>query len=296
MSWLAAFRRPLGAFAATSLAAVAVGAVVCALSGVPTGAWGRNLAAWATGALAAAALGRWAGPRTLFAVLSLTPLAVGVTLLGAGQEGVHRWVRLGPLFINVAMLVLPAFVVAFAFVAQRMRLWSMAAPITLALLAAQPDASQATALAVAVGVMAFGMRAPSAVFRWGVVLAAAALAGLAWTRPDPLAPVAEVEWVIGLAGQLSPLLAALAVLALVAVTATPVLAARGSAEPGRRAGRALSALFLAWCAAPALGAFPVPLVGVGLSPILGAWLGIGLLAAVMRGDERLSQPAGRTAG
>ena len=34
--------------------------------------------------------------------------------------------------------------------------------------------------------------------------------------------------------------------------------------------------------APAVGAFPVPLVGMGPSPILGAWLGVGLLAAAAR--------------
>lgn len=28
------------------------------------------------------------------------------------------------------------------------------------------------------------------------------------------------------------------------------------------------------------GAFPTPLVGIGVSPILGAWLGVGLLAGV----------------
>jgi hypothetical protein len=34
--------------------------------------------------------------------------------------------------------------------------------------------------------------------------------------------------------------------------------------------------------APALGAFPVPLVGMGMSAILGFWLGAGALAAAAR--------------
>jgi hypothetical protein len=35
-------------------------------------------------------------------------------------------------------------------------------------------------------------------------------------------------------------------------------------------------------AATFVGAFPVPFVGIGVAPILGAWLGAGLLAGLMR--------------
>ena len=48
------------------------------------------------------------------------------------------------------------------------------------------------------------------------------------------------------------------------------------------AGGALSLCLAAWAVTPLFGAFPVPLVGVGMSPILGAWLGVGLLAATAR--------------
>ena len=281
MNRLRAFNRPLPAFAATSLAAVAVGAVVCALSGVPAGSWGRNLAAWLVGALAAAALARWAGVRTLCAVALLTPLGLAATMAGEGQEGVHRWLDLGPLYVNAAMLLLPAFVVALAVLTQRAAWWWIPALLTLGVLVLQPDASQAAAFALALCVIALGVRNRPAWFGWGVVVAAVSLAAFSWTRPDPLAPVAEVEEVIGLAAALSPWLAALSVLALAAFAATPVLATR--ANPSRTvrwAAYALGALFLAWSITPALGAFPVPLVGIGLSPILGAWLGIGLLASV----------------
>ena len=45
---------------------------------------------------------------------------------------------------------------------------------------------------------------------------------------------------------------------------------------------ALSAWFVATAVTPLFGAFPVPWLGVGMSPILGAWLGVGLLAARLR--------------
>ncbi len=262
MSRFTAFRRPLAAFAGASLFAVAVGAVVCALSGVAAGVWGRNLAAWVVGALAAAALSRWAGERTLRAILLVTPLGLAAPMLGEGQQGVHRWLELGPLYVNAAMLMLPAFVVALAVVAGDAAGWWIAAMLTLVVLVVQPDASQATAFAVALWVILPRMRTPSARSRWAIALLALLLAAMSWTRPDPLAPVPEVEEVVRLAAMLSPLLAAVAILPLVVFAATPVLATRGSSTDGVRwAGRALSVLFLAWSAAPALGAFPTPLVG-----------------------------------
>ena len=43
---------------------------------------------------------------------------------------------------------------------------------------------------------------------------------------------------------------------------------------------------------PMFGAFPVPWVGMGMSPIVGGWLGVGLLAAAMRwrGDAETAKP------
>src|SRR4051812_37400414 len=83
-----------------------------------------------------------------------------------------------------------------------------------------------------------------------------------WTRPDPLAPVPEVEEVLKLAAQVSPGLAALAILSLGLAAAAPVLAS-GRRRPAavRLAGWALAALLFFWNVAPALGAFPQPLVG-----------------------------------
>ncbi|WP_224761020.1 hypothetical protein [Brevundimonas aurantiaca] len=48
--------RLMAVFGLASLAAVGLGAAVCALSGVSAASWGRNLAAWLVGAVIAAAL------------------------------------------------------------------------------------------------------------------------------------------------------------------------------------------------------------------------------------------------
>jgi len=97
------------------------------------------------------------------------------------------------------------------------------------------------------------------------------------TRPDPLQPVPEVEGIVGLACALSPVLAVAGVLCLGVATAAPIACVRSGPPAGRAAAAGLLGYMVAVAFAPVLGAFPVPLMGMGVSPIIGAWLGIGLL-------------------
>jgi hypothetical protein len=148
--------RIIAVFAATSLAAVSSGAIVCALSHVPSALWGRNLLVWGIGALAAVGLTFLTTARWLGAMALMTPLGIAGTMAAAGQLGVHRWLDVGPIHLNAAMLLLPGFVVALAALVQRSAWWWGLAGLTLPLLVLQPDASQATALALAVCAIALG--------------------------------------------------------------------------------------------------------------------------------------------
>jgi hypothetical protein len=139
--------------------------------------------------------------------------------------------------------------------------------------------AMATLAAVLILVAAF--RAPSRGVKAALILFAGVAAAAAWMRPDPLQPVAEVEEIVGLAFQVSPLIGGLALILLAVFAAVPAALTRPDARL-KLAGAALSLCLAAWAVTPLFGAFPVPLVGVGMSPILGAWLGVGLLAATAR--------------
>lgn len=243
-------------FGILSLIAVATGCWVASAHGLPARAWLPNLAAWAVGAGSAVLLSRIRTERW-WPVLALIGLAA--TFLSAGMSGVHRWIGLGPIRLNAAELLLPA------------ALGGIVLPLAiLAVLALQPDASQAIAFAGG-SIVAAALSGASPTRRLVSIILFAGIAALSLLRPDPLAPVPEVEGIIGLAWGMSPILAALAVLALAGATLAPLLVARSPAA------YALTT-YLALCAlAPAFGAFPVPLVGLGVSPILGAWLGFGAL-------------------
>ncbi|HKP75156.1 MAG TPA: hypothetical protein VJT67_06400 [Longimicrobiaceae bacterium] len=273
--------RFLAGFAFLSLAAVAVGCAIAAGHGVAAGSWARNLAAWVVGGVVAWMIA--ARTPRLSGFLLIAPAALAVTLLNPGQEGVHRWIDMGPVHVNVAAALLPAAAVALATLGDRGWAW-LAAAAMLGLLVLQPDASQAAALAAGMIVVLASLRAPAAVRAGGA--AAIVLAVLiACMRPDPLAPVPEVEGMIGLAWASSPVVAAVAV-ALLAATALFPLRLSGRGRPFTPA-LALAACFAVQAVAPAFGAFPVPLVGIGMSPVLGFWLGAGALAAARSGlDHR----------
>lgn len=276
-------------FAGLSLASVALGCWAAATSGAPSGVWTRNLLAWAIGALCAGALARWTGRRTLLGVLLLAPAGLIASLANTGQLGVHRWVDIGPLHMNAAEVVLPSAVVACAALAAgKDRLW-LSAAIAMALLAVQPDASQASALGaawlviIALAPMGGAQRGAAAVF------AVAAMAW-SWLRADPLAPVADVEGIMELAWRLSPLAGIAAWAVLIGAVSTPLIHSRSEAPALRAAAVALALYGLFSVLTTRVGAFPVPLVGMGMSSILGLWLGVGLLAALPRAPRWAASP------
>lgn len=135
-------------------------------------------------------------------------------------EGVHRWLDIGPLHINIAALLLPVLIVGLAAIGIARPLALVAACIVATVLLLQPDASQLTSFAIAASILL--VRSPGAP-RWkafGLVVAAVfAIAG--WTRPDTLQPVAEVEQIFTLCVAVSPFLALFAGLALAAAAVAP---------------------------------------------------------------------------
>ncbi|MDM7956683.1 hypothetical protein [Blastomonas sp.] len=260
------------------MAAVATGVLTMVLTGIPAVRWIPNIAAWLVGGVAAIAIVRTTPrPRIWFAIACAGVLLLAATLAAPGQMDVHRWIAIGPVQVNIAALVLPAVVVALAKLGSAHRAPPILATVLIAILALQPDASQAIALALACLAWLLPARTPSG---WAAIGSIGGLAGLSLMQPDPLLPVAEVEQIIGLAGSIHVALSAVALTALIGL---PVLVRRS--RPGGAAAMSLAIYMAAIIVAPMFGWFPVPLVGAGMSFVLGLWLGAALLAATLNGSE-----------
>lgn len=273
--------RPLIVFAVASGAAVATGAVAMASVGSSAGSWLRNPIAWAVGLTLAALMARTKESPTVYkGVLAVASAGLAATLTSAPVDGVHRWIDVGPLHINMAGLLLPMAIVALARLDTRGISLAFAIFVGI-VLAAQPDASQATAFFSAAAYLVV-RKADVGLFAFPSVAAMAALAFLALLRPDPLQPVPEVEGIFGLMIGVSPILAMGGALALAAACLAPSIRVR---PDSREAAFALTIYLAVICLAPIAGAFPVPLIGAGMSFPLGLWLGIGLLC---------NQPSGQS--
>ncbi|WP_420125229.1 hypothetical protein [Longimicrobium sp.] len=261
------------------LPALVVGILIMRAAGVPTTAWGQNLAACVIGILLYFVLAR---PRVsrqgetgllIAGVLALGVLAA--TWLDPGLQGVHRWLMLGPVRVHAGALVLPLVLAALAGLerAGRRGASTLLAIATALVLALQPDAAQATAF-VAGAVVLLLPRSPAEGRGWIRLLPLVVLAGLSWLRKDPLAPVPHVEGIVGLAAEQGHVwgIAAVASLLLLPV---PFFVARGRGDG--RVGLALGAYIIVTILATAVAHFPVPVLGQGASPILGYFVAIGLL-------------------
>lgn len=260
-------RTALWTFGAASLFAIILGAIAMAQADVPLGIWIRNPIAWLVASVLAIFLASrgWLGA----AMPPIAVIVVALSLLGPGQEGVHRWLDLGPIQLNAAALVLPAAIVAFSRTSSTVILPCFV--LIAVLLAWQPDISQLAGFSLAAIVLASTLRNGKLMLAASVILAAAAIA-LCLVRPDPLAPVAHVEGIFALAWSQSPGLALVMGASLAAAAFSPLIV--WSAHPlGQIAPLALAIYFAVTGAAFLFGAYPVPLAGFGLSFVIGWWLG-----------------------
>ncbi len=276
------------------LPALAVGILVMRASGVSATAWGQNLAACVIGILLCFALARpRSSPRSESGLAVAGMLALGflaATWLDPGMEGVHRWLRLGPVRLHASALVLP-FVLATVAGLERAgqgRASRLLAVATAFVLVLQPDAAQATAFVAGAIVLLLPRRTAGA-GAWIRLVPLLAFGGLSWLREDPLAPVPHVEGIVGLAAGLGIGWGVAAVASLLLLP-IPFLAAR---EPDDgRVGLALGTYVAVTIQAAALGDFPVPVLGQGASPIIGWFAALGLA----RRAQRSAPGAGATPG
>lgn len=283
--------------------ALVLGALLMHRAGVAPALWAQNLAAGLllAGLCAIRVTARSLPPLRMGMRMGWAPGAAGaLALLAAtfftpGIEGVHRWVGAGPVRLHAGAIALPVLILALGGALRGRGEGPGGWPVpllggaALALLAQQPDAAQATAFGGALFVLLLHGRLPGRVAAVALPGLAACI-GWAWTRPDPLRPVRHVEGIVGVAAQFGAPWLLASVVSLILLPLPFLLARRENAADSPRA-LALTVYFAVLCAAPWLGAFPVPLLGFGLSPVVGYFVALGWLLV----PSRVS-PAGSSAG
>lgn len=187
-----------------------LGAFVAWRSGAPIAAFAINATAAALGAGVAAMAGRLSsaillrvsGPLSVIAVL-----LTASTLLFPGLDEVHRWIELGQVRLHASAVAVPWVLLGMSDALHRR--FSAAAVLAVGLSAvhaAQPDAGQGTAFALAASTLLARAHSTHWLQR-AVSCTVVLLIGFgAWLQPDPLPAVPHVERILQLAASLAPAL------------------------------------------------------------------------------------------
>ena len=247
------------------------------------GAQASGLMIQAAGALLGAvlfvALSRVHAPRRVSVAFGLAVLLAFITLplvVGPELAGARRWLLLGPISIQPSMILLPLVI------------WLVAGPrpgvdkslLILAaggVLALQFDAAALTGLTLAWLAGHARSARRSEVHVQGVAFSLAILTVWAWMRPDALPSVAWVEQVLPNAWGLGLWTGVMASLAAILVLTPLIVLARGS-----QAALSLAAFYVGLVGAALVGNYPLPVVGLGASLVLGWLIALGLARAPTR--------------
>ena len=261
----------------TPIPALALGVAAMRHAGVPPGAWRTNIAAGIAGFFLLMIVRRTqtvTSLRTRFAFAAAGIVAILLTFVFPGTDGVHRWLLIGGLRVHASSIAAPLIIVSVAAIARVQ--WVAATAIAIvatAMLAVQPDAAQATSFSAACAVLLTWCCRPH---RPHVLVGVTLLLGTAvisLTRPDPLRPVPHVEGILGLLSNISVSWMAVGAAALLLLPLpffARFLRCRDSVSLALGVYVALVTL------APLWGTFPVPIMGFGVSPILGYFLALAL--------------------
>ena len=266
--------------------AVAIGIAYMSAAGAPSRYLLVNLAALVLGATAWLGLARSAESSFSSAGSAIVALAMPLlltALFGVRIDGASRWVNVGPLSLQISLIVVPVMLVLYA--RQTDRIGTVGIVIAALALAAQPDRAMA-------GVLLAGLLAAHVAKPTRLSIVAAVVSGLAfgWAllAPDALPAVPYVDRILYTAFDLHPLTGTALALGTAALVLPAIAAAKDSSA--RPALLAFGACWLAVVAAALLGNYPTPLVGYGGSAVLGYLLSVALLPSGTAG-RRAGRPA-----
>lgn len=275
-------RRPRTLGIACAIFAVGLGVVYMTMAGAPISYMAINGAALILGLtfLAFAAGSDLAMSPSIGAMVLI--LAVGLfttALVGNQVEGAARWLKLGPLYIQPSLIVLPVMILGF--VRRRDKLSALGIIIAAAAMALQPDRAMAAMLVAAL--MTLAILRPD---RPTMTALGASIIGLCITlmRSDTLPAVPFVDQVLFSSFDVH-MLAGLSVLTGTVLLVVPALVGVVGDQTHREAHIVCVAIWISLIAAAALGNYPTPVVGYSGAAVLGYVLSLLMLPPALREDR-----------
>lgn len=260
-------------FALFSMGAIVCGVIAGYFADVPHSILIKNIGAWVVGALISFIILRFLKSPNQGLIIVTSIFLILTCFFSNGIDGVHRWLRIGVVNLNIAQLIMPVSIISLAYFTSRFHLYFIIASVYSVLLCLQPDMSQICAFTFATVAHVFASKF-SMIQRLFAILVP--LTGTIYTisYPDNLQPVPEVEGIISLATNVSPWLSAFGIISIIICAICPILMIKSNDQEQKAAVIGLVVYSLIVAIVPLFAAFPVPLMGIGVSSILGSWIAI----------------------
>jgi len=256
--------------------AVIIGVIVMYLNGVASVIIGQNIVSFLIGGLISAfILSREDKMKVInnegVAVFMAVMLLV-LTFINSGMNGVHRWISLGPIKFYVASLILPIEIINLWKLIENGKQWpSIIITIIVAfVLLIQPDASQLTAFIIPMIILLWSKTRNNA-FRFGISGILMIMIVVSWMHLDTLPPVSYVEEILSLSANIGMIWLVLGVTSLLILPLPFIFFPRKNSE---LLSRCIGIYFVIILISTQFGNFPIPLMGYGISPIIGYFVAI----------------------
>ncbi|WP_242854414.1 hypothetical protein [Oxobacter pfennigii] len=195
-----------------------------------------------------------------------------LTFVNPGMESVHRWISIGTVKLNIAMIALPIVLIELwnALKTKGLKYGNVGAFIIILVLLFQPDASQLTGFAIPMMIM-ISRKTNSKVIRLLIISVFSLFIILSWTYLDNLPPVNYVERIVNMVADMGFLWLILGVISLAILPMPFLLFPPKCAE---LISRCIGYYYIIIILSALLGNFPVPLMGYGVSPIVGFYISL----------------------
>lgn len=253
--------------------AVVIGCISMRFYGISLSIYGQNFACLILGGLIAyfiTSVKLKIGNINGYAVI-ISTLVLLLTFIDPGIEGVHRWIGIGPVKFYIGSIVMPIIIIGLWNMAQKS--WWSSVFITIGisvLLVLQPDASQLTAFVIAMSIDLWN-KGNNNFLKLSIIGLLMTLVVILWIFLDSLAPVPYVEGIINLARNIGKYWLIVAVVSLV-ILPTPFIFF--PPENFKLLSMGIGIYYIVILVSTQLGNFPIPLMGYGISPIIGYFIAI----------------------
>ncbi|MCH6235025.1 hypothetical protein [Cognataquiflexum rubidum] len=204
-----------------------------------------------------------------YPIILISMLLLLLTFWDDGFQDVNRWVSIGAFSLNIGLMVSPLILIQIHKI-QNQTFATLLSLLAVLIFLFQSDASLVTAFSVSASIKL--LRKNSSKTTKGLILIAAiGASAMAWYNLDSLPAVSYVEDILSLAWKISGFLGIFSVLSLVLLPLPFFVLA---SKENRTMAYSLGLYFFLILLVTLFGNFPVMVMGYGISPIIGYFIGL----------------------